>query len=81
MAMSLAVVGCGSLAAATRVGDPAAQQVIRDPENPQWTGATLTTTQPAQTAEIRDPENPYWAGNAMATFDNGIDDSRQRGSR
>lgn len=81
IAMSLAVVGCGSLPAASGVGGPAVQQVVRDPENPQWSGATVTTIQPAQIAQVRDPDNPYWAGSSGATFDNGIDGTRQSGPR
>ena len=81
MAMSVVVVGCGSLAAARGAGGPAVQQVIRDPENPQWSGATVTTGQPAEIAQLRDPENPYWAGSTVATLDDGIDGSRQRGPR
>jgi hypothetical protein len=80
MVMGLAAVGCGSLAAASGVGGPLTQQVVRDPENPQWIGATVTGGQPAQSTQVRDPENPYWSG-AAATFDDGIDPSRQRGPR
>ena len=82
MAMSLAVIGCGSLASVSGASGPAAQQVVRDPENPQWSGATMTSVQPAQTTQLRDPENPYWTGNSItATFDDGIDSSRLRGPR
>lgn len=78
MAASLAVIGCGSLAAESGVGGPTAPQVVRDPENPNWVGATVTA---AESAQIHDPENPYWVGNTSARFDNGIDSSRQSGPR
>ncbi len=80
MAMSLAVVGCGSLAAETGLGGPAAPQVVRDPENPQWVGAT-TIAGDASMAQVHDPENPYWLGNSRTPFDNGLDGSRQTGPR
>lgn len=81
LTMSLAVIGCGSLAAASRDGGPAGQQVVRDPENPHWIGATLTTSQLAQTTQVRDPENPYWAGNTLAASADAVDSQRQRGPR
>src|SRR5258707_14511838 len=47
MAMSLAVVGCGSLAAASGVGGSAAQRVLPEPEEPPWVPATAARGQPA----------------------------------
>jgi hypothetical protein len=78
--MGLTVVGCGALAAETGLGAPAAQQVVRDPQNPQWVGATMTAGE-AATAQLHDPENPYWVGSSNAAYDNGIDGSRQTGPR
>jgi hypothetical protein len=55
---SVLLAACGSHAGAA--GDESHVRVIRDPDNPAFTGTVSDRT----IETVRDPENPYWIGYA-----------------
>ena len=63
LAASLAVGCAGTVRGATSggIGNAPAAHVIRDPENPAYTGA-VRADESASMRIVRDPDNPYWSG-------------------
>lgn len=63
---------CGGYAAGTpSAAERIDSRIIRDPDNPAWTGMAAPV-QGAGTSVIRDPADPYWEGSetdpALRTF-------------
>jgi hypothetical protein len=75
---SLTLAACGASEAlsgtAQTVGDR--QSVLRDPDNPYWSGNTATVGTSEHRSVLRDPDNPYWTGNTVPATNDAVD---QRG--
>ena len=77
---SLTLAACGTsevLSSTTRTAAER-QSVLRDPDNPYWSGRTATFVTRDERAILRDPENPYWSGNSVAPAADGAIDRRGR---
>src|SRR2546421_5608031 len=55
------------------------QSVLRDPENPYWSGSTAVFETTEHRSVLRDSDNPYWSRNTAAPAAN--EAVAQRGGR
>ncbi|MGH2492825.1 MAG: hypothetical protein ACRDF9_15120 [Candidatus Limnocylindria bacterium] len=86
MGASLVLAACGTSQALSGTADTAQGSVLRDPDNPYWTGASrsaLVVDGGGRSSVIRDPDNPYWtgAGAKAAEVSEPAADPRARGPR
>ena len=68
LGLAVILAACGPYAASASgrsTGEGTEVRVIRDPDNPAWTGVVLVD-HAASASVIRDPDNPYWKGSAIA---------------
>ena len=66
---ALAILGISAtlLLGAAAVVRGTTTQVVRDPENPYFTGNAISAPTEGGARVVRDPENPYWSGNSIAS--------------
>jgi hypothetical protein len=55
---------CGTSQALSEASQAGRNAVVRDPDNPNWSGAATTVVTDAgeRSMVVRDPDNPYWTG-------------------
>jgi hypothetical protein len=61
---ALVLAACGTTQALSGTSESGQRSVIRDPDNPYWTGMHASdgvVSDGARTVVIRDPDNPYWS--------------------
>ncbi len=74
LASTLIATGCATVVRASSPGAGTGierPQVVHDPDNPYWIGATRIADSDAspRVQVIKDPDNPYWTGSTASGID------------